>query len=148
MFQPNRSTETFPKTEPAIVRLGTEVRDLLTKAMKHAGKDAKEVAKEMSERLGGRPITESMIYELTRNGGQGQPREVRLLATWVPAFCEVTGDDRLQRCLAGPQLRQLIALAEGAKYMRSTGLQLLDIAAQLRSYQRGSKAKKKQTRKA
>jgi hypothetical protein len=114
--------------------------------MKRSGKNANEVAKEMSERLGGRPITGSMIYELTRNGDPG--REVRLPATWVTAFCEITGDDRLQRWLAGPRLRELIALPEGAECVRSTGLQLLEIAAKLRNYQRGNRPKKKQTRKA
>lgn len=143
-MNPNLSTETFPKADPEIVKLGAEVRDLLTKALKRSGKNANEVAKEMSERLGGRPITGSMIYELTRNGGQDQPREVRLTVTWVAAFCEVTGDDRLQRWLAGPRLRVFIEFGE----RMSNAVELFKIAATLRTCQRPKKAGKKQSRKA
>jgi hypothetical protein len=98
----------------------------------------------MTERLGGRPITGSMIYELTRNGGQGQPREVRLPVTWVPAFCEVTGDDRLQRWLAGPRLGVFIEFGERV----SSAVEFFKIAATLRNCERGKKSGKKQTRKA
>lgn len=118
MLKPNLPTEYVPKSDPEIVRLGTEVRDLLTHAMKSAGKNAKEVAKEMSERLGGRPITGSMIYELTRNGGPGQQREVKLPVTWLAAFCLATGDNGLQRWAAGPQLRELIELGQRVRSMR------------------------------
>jgi hypothetical protein len=144
MLKPNFASETFPKTDPEIVKLGAEVRDLLTRALKRSGKNANEVAKEMTERLGGRPITGSMIYELTRNGGQGQPREVRLPVTWVPAFCEVTGDDRLQRWLAGPRLGVFIEFGERV----SSAVEFFKIAATLRNCERGKKSGKKQTRKA
>jgi hypothetical protein len=144
MTNPNLSTETFPKSDPEIVKLGAEVRDLLTKAIKRSGKNTNEVAKEMTEYLGGRPITGSMIYELTRNGGQGQPRELRLPVTWVAAFCEVTGDDRLQRWLAGPRLGVFIKFGEAA----ASAVELFRIAAMLRRCQRSKKAGKKQTRKA
>jgi hypothetical protein len=148
MLGPNLSTETFPKSDPAILKLGAEVRRLMTEAMKRAGKNAKEVAKEMTDRLGGRPITESMIYELTRNGSQDQPREVRLLATWVPAFCEVTGDDRLQRWLAGPRLREFIELGQGVCSIRADGERLLRIASELKALGRQKKGKVKPTQKA
>ena len=147
-MNPNLSTETFPKTDPVIVKLGIEVRDLLTEAMKRAGKNAKEVAKEMSERLGGRPITESMIYQLTRNGGQGQPREVRLPVTWVAAFCETTGDDRLQRWLAGPRLLELIRLGECLHSIEPILGQMHSAALKLIRETRAKKAGKKRTRKA
>jgi len=74
---PNLSTETFPKSDPEIFRLWAETRRLMTEAMKRARKNAKQIAKEMSEYLGGQPITESMIYELTRTGRLDQPRELR-----------------------------------------------------------------------
>ena len=144
MLKPNLLTETLPKTEPEIVKLGAEVRRLMTEAMTHSRKPAPEIAKEMSERLRGRPITASMIYELTRNGGQGQPREVRLPVTWVPAFCEVTGDDRLQRWLAGPRLGVFIEFGERV----SSAVEFFKIAATLRNCERGKKSGKKQTRKA
>ncbi len=142
-MKPNLSAETFPKTDPEIVKLGSEVRDLMTRAMKHSRQNAKAVAKGMTDRLGGRPITGSMIYELTRNGGQGQPREVRLPVTWVAAFCEITGDDRLQRWLAGPRLGVFIEFGE----RMSNAVELFKIAATLRSCQRPKKAGKKQSRK-
>jgi hypothetical protein len=141
MTNPNLSTETFPKSDPEIVKLGAKVRDLMTKAMKRAGINAKEVAKQMSERLGGRPITESMIYELTRNGGQGQPREVRLPATWVAAFCEVTDDDQLQRWLAGPRLRELFEQGERLENMESILGQMLDAIGKLKGQGRQKKGK-------
>jgi hypothetical protein len=146
MVQPNLATETFPKTDPEIVKLGAEVRDRMTKAMKRAGKNAAEVAQEMTKRLG-RPITESMIYELTRNGDQ--PREVRLPITWVPAFCDITGDDRLQRWLAGPRLCELIELGERVCSLDSILGQMQAALGKLRA-QRGhrSKPKGKRTRKA
>ena len=144
MLKPNFASETFPKTDPEIVKLGAEVRDLLTRALKRSGKNANEVAKEMTERLGGRPITGSMIYELTRNGGQGQPRELRLPVTWVAAFCEVTGDDRLQRWLAGPRLGIFIEFGE----RMSSAVECFKIAATLRNCQHSKKAQKRANRKA
>src|SRR5712692_7447345 len=112
MPQPNFMTETFPNTEPEIVRLGAEVRGLVTRAIKRSGKNAAQVVQEMSERLGGRPITASTIYELTRNGDPHQPREVRMPVTWVITFCEVTRDDGLQRFLMGPRLRTRVEHSE------------------------------------
>jgi len=144
MLKPNLLTESVPKTDPEIVKLGDEVRDLLTKALKHSGKNANEVAKEMTERLGGRPITGGMIYELTRNGGQGQPREVRFPVTWAAAFCQVTGDDRLQRWMAGPRLGMLIEFGERV----SSAVEFFRIVATLRSCQRRKRTGKKQIRKA
>jgi hypothetical protein len=147
MVQPNLLTETFPKTDPEIVKLGAEVRDLLSKAIRRSGKNAAEVAQEMTKRLG-RPITESMVYELTRNSDRDQPREVRLLATWVPAFCEVTGDDRLQRWLAGPRLRELVELGERVSSMGWVLRQMQDELARLTGRGLQKKAKGKGTRKA
>ena len=147
MFQPNLSTETFPKTDPEIVKLGAELRDLLSQAIRHSGKNAAEVAQEMTKRLG-RPVTESMVYELTRNSDRDQPREVRLLATWVPAFCEVTGDDRLQRWLAGPRLCDLVELGEQVSSMEWVLRKMQDELATLATRRRHKKGKGKQTRKA
>jgi hypothetical protein len=144
MFQPNLSTETFPKTDPEIVKLGTEVRDLVTKAIRRSGKNAAEVAQEMTKRLG-RPITESMLYELTRNTARDQPREVRLLATWVPAFCEVTGDDRLQRWLAGPRLCDLVELGEQVSSMEWVLRKMQDELGRLTGRGRQKKPKRKRT---
>jgi hypothetical protein len=36
----------------------------------------------------------------------------RFPAAWVVAFCEVTGDDSLQRFLLGPRLSRLIEIGE------------------------------------
>ena len=143
-MNPNLTTETFPNTDTEIVKLGAEIRDLLSKSIARSGKHAAEVAQEMTKRLD-RPVTGSMIYELTRNGEPG--REVRLPATWIPAFCEVTGDDRLQRWLAGPRLRELIELGEQVCSMRESGQHLLDLAARFRTYGRETKGKRKSTRK-
>jgi hypothetical protein len=134
---PNLLTETGPKTDTEIVKLGVELRGLLTKAIKWSGKTAPEVAKEMAKRLG-RPITESMMYEFTRNGDPG--REVRLPATWVPAFCEITGDDRLQRFLAGPHLRDLIQVGEQVDTLDSILGRMLEAVAKLKDRGRKEKA--------
>ena len=146
MVQPNLLTETFPKTDPEIVKLGAELRDLLSQAIRHSGKNAAEVAQEMTKRLG-RPVTESMVYELTRNSDRAQPRELRLLATWVPAFCEVTGDDRLQRWLAGPRLRELVELGERVSSMGWVLRKMQDELARLTGSGVGKKAKGKRSRK-
>jgi hypothetical protein len=143
MLNPNLSTETFPKSEPEIVKLGADIRHLMSEAMTRCKKTAPEVAKEMSERLG-RPITGSMIYELTRNG-LPQP-EIRLLASWVLAFCESTNDDRLQRLLAGPRLRELIELGETVEGMHADGERLLQIANYLRLFATQEKRKAKPKR--
>lgn len=147
VVNPNLPTETFPKTDPEIVKVGDELRDLLSKAIKRSGKNAGEVAWEMTKRLG-RPITESMVYELTRNGDQDQPRELRLLATWVPAFCEVTGDDRLQRWVAGPRLRELVELGERVCSLGPILEQMQAAVGKLKVQGRQRKPKGKRPRKA
>jgi len=143
--KPNLLTETGPKTEPEIVRLGAELRRLMTDAITRSRKTAPEVAEEMTKRLG-RPITGSMIYQLTRNGDPG--REVRLSATWVPAFCEITGDDRLQRWLAGSRLSGLIELGERVCALDSVLGQMLEAVSKLKGKGRQKKGKEKPTRKA
>ncbi len=140
-MKPNLLTEIVPKTEPEFVKLGAEVRRLMTDAITRSRKTAPEVAEEMSMRLG-RPITGSMIYELTRNGELG--REVRLLATWVPAFCEITGDDRLQRWLAGSRLRELAELGERVCAVDSILGEVLKAVSKLKTkeHQKAKRAKR------
>ncbi|MGD0697177.1 MAG: hypothetical protein ABSB82_20350 [Terriglobia bacterium] len=104
-----------------------------------------EIAEEMSKRLGIR-VTASMIYELTRNGNPVP--ELRLLATWVPAFCEVTGDDRLRRWLAGPRLRELIETGERVHSLPQIVGAIQASVAKLMLQERGKKPERKRPRKA
>ena len=69
-------------------------------------KDHREsVASELRVRLG-RPVTKAMLDEYTRNPSTG--REMRFPAVWVPAICQITGDDRLQRLLLGERLAEIL----------------------------------------
>lgn len=89
------------------------LRKCLTKAMKRSGKSRAEIADQMQARLGAaisgaRRLTEERLYDLTSES----KRDARFPALWVPLFCEVTGDDSLQRLLMGPRLAGLVEASE------------------------------------
>ena len=80
-----------------------EVRRILREGMKRSRKEREEIAREMTEALG-RTVTATMLADFTRNGTK--KRQVRFPAAWVPAFCEVVGDNSLQHDLMGDQLNR------------------------------------------
>jgi hypothetical protein len=77
--------------------------------MKPSKKPREQIAREMSQVLGmigppGRVVTPTMLADFTRNGTK--KRQVRFPAAWVPAFCEVVGDDSLRHEFMGDQLNR------------------------------------------
>lgn len=88
-----------------------ELRRILRDVMKRSSKERPVIAQAMTEALG-RTITPSMLGDFTRNARVCKKRQVRFPAAWVPALYQATGNDELQRWLAGPHLRALIELGE------------------------------------
>lgn len=84
-----------------------EVRTILARAIKRCPKSRAQIADEMAVLLG-RQITASMLFDFTA------PTKslVRFPAAWVPAFCSVTGSDRLQRLLLGDDLLRVLEWGE------------------------------------
>ena len=82
-------------------------RQLIARAIKHSGKGREQIANGMSKRLGCR-ITLHMLNRFTSEA----KGKARFPAAWVEAFCEVVGDDRLQRFIMGQRLRGLVRLGE------------------------------------
>lgn len=83
------------------------VRELLAKVIRRCAKSREQIADEMSN-LVGRQITVAML-----NGYTAPSKEpARFPAAFVCAFCEATGDDRLQRLVLGPRLSKLLEFGE------------------------------------
>ncbi len=90
-----------------------DFRCLLANVMKHSGKTRVQIASEMSRVLGcppERPIRKDFLDDCVRRRKQGRP--VRFPAPWIPALCEVTGSDVLQRHLLSQQLLDCLLVGE------------------------------------
>jgi hypothetical protein len=83
------------------------LRALLSDVMASCGKDRKQIASELSQKIG-RVITVSILNDYTRTTKIG----ARFPAAYVRGFCEVTGDDALQRFFLGSHLRAVVELGE------------------------------------
>jgi hypothetical protein len=143
------SGDTLPQKRLWGIRTELILRRLLADVMKGSGKNRSQIADEMSRILGcpaDRPIAKNVLDDSVRSRKKG--RMVRFPAAWIPALCQVTGNDELQRWLAGPRLRELIELGEQVCSMRESSQHLLDLAARFRTYGRETKGKRKPTRKA
>jgi hypothetical protein len=70
-------------------------------------KKRQQIAAELSRKIG-RDITASMLNDYTAT----TKTAARFPAAYVRAFCEVTGNDSLQRSLLGPRLLALIEIGE------------------------------------
>jgi hypothetical protein len=157
MVIPNPLPETGLKTGAGTKNRDEELRRLLGEAFDRSRKHRREVAQEMKELLG-QPVTETMLYEFTRTftkqrcesvGTVKKERgEVRFPATWVSAFCEVTGSDELARFVMGPRLRELLELGERVSSMGWVLRTMQDEFARLTGSGLQKKAKGKRTRKA
>ena len=79
------------------------IRRLLTGALRASSKSRSEIAHELSTRVG-TPISVFMLNEYTA------PSKVlrRFPAVWLPAFCDITGDDGPRLLLLDPRLRDLL----------------------------------------
>ncbi len=141
--------------------IDNEFRSLLAEVIKRShemsGKDRKQIAHELSERLGRlatnqegkpsrRPVTESMLNDFTRNIIPG--RESHLPAAWLSALCEVLENDRLARLAMGPRLRELVEQGERLESMDSILTQMQATIAKLKGPGRGKKSQRKKTPKA
>jgi len=85
------------------------LHDVLHKALKEQKKSRKQIAAELAAMVG----TKVSVHNL--NGFAAPSKGYRHLpAAWVPALCEITGDDRLQRLLLGEPLCSLLELGESA----------------------------------
>lgn len=144
MYENKLSTEVGPKTGPDIEKIGREVRRLLGEAMMRSGKNAADIADEMTKRLG-RPVKRSTVYEFTRSDQPGL--ENRFPATWVSAFCDATGCDDLARFVMGQRLRELVELGERVCTMEPILRQALDAVAKLKGPKPSNKGKENRTRK-
>ena len=83
------------------------LRRLLSDVMGTCGKDRSRIAAELSQEIG-RPLTVSILNDYTATTKAG----ARFPAAYVRHFCEVTGNDSLQRFLLGPRLLALIEIGE------------------------------------
>ena len=85
------------------------IRKAATEMIRRCGKSRRQIAEEMSALVGPEiEITEHMLNSYTAESKRG----ARFPAAFVPAFCEVTGDDELQRLMLGPRLKKLLEIAE------------------------------------
>ena len=128
-------------TLPSEVR----VRRILCEAIKRSGKTRPEAAQLISEKLG-RTVTASNLADFVRFGTK--KRHVRFPAAWVPVFCEVFGDDALQRGVMSERLRELVELGELTCGLPSTLAKMQDLAAKLRGGERQKKEQANRPRKA
>src|ERR1035438_1559628 len=78
------------------------LRRLLSDGMAACPKKRQQIAAELSRKIG-RDITASMLNDYTAT----TKTAARFPAAYVRAFCEVTGNDSLQRSLLGPRLLAL-----------------------------------------
>ncbi len=83
------------------------MKELMTRAIRQSQKSREQIAEEMAA-LVETDVTVHMLNSYTANSKQA----VRFPAAFVPAFCCVTGDDRLQRMLLSPYLRSVLQLGE------------------------------------
>ena len=90
-----------------------DFRRLLANVMKRSGKSRAEIASEMSRVLNcpsDRPIRADFLDDCVRSRKKGRP--FRFPAAWVPALCEVTGSDELQRHLLSQELLEWLLIGE------------------------------------
>jgi hypothetical protein len=102
------SRENSGRTSEAVVGdADAALRRLLTEIIRASSKKRAQIAEEMSALLG-QHVSEYMLHDFSAPS----KRPARFPAAFIEAFCEVLGDDRLQRFLMGERLRKLVALAE------------------------------------
>jgi hypothetical protein len=83
------------------------IQRLVAESLEHKSREC--VAQQMTASLHGEiEITRSMLD----NFAAGNKVTARFPASFVSAFCEATGDDRLRLHVIGPRLRSLVEFAE------------------------------------
>ncbi len=97
----------MPESEVKIGLQDSALRELLSFLIKRSPMSREQIADEMSKSLGQR-ISRHMLDDWTSECHKG----ARFPAVLIQAFCDATGNDRLQRWAAGSRLRKLIEFAE------------------------------------
>jgi hypothetical protein len=83
------------------------IRNLIAEIIRSSPQSRDVLADEMS-RITGQRITRRMLDDFSALS----KRAHRFPLSFVVAFCEITGDDRLQRMALSPRLRKLLELGE------------------------------------
>jgi len=83
------------------------IRKIVSEVMHHSTKSRAQIADEMSQ-LVHVEVTANMLNGYAAPSKTG----VRFPAAFIHAFCQVTGDDRLQRLLLSPVLRKKVEIVE------------------------------------
>jgi hypothetical protein len=110
--------------------LDAAIRECLVAAIRTSKKSREQITDEMSSIFEQR-ISVRMLNDYTATAES--KRAARFPAAWVPAFCEVTGDDLLRRLLLCPRLRKLIEIAEGELETHKARRRKRELCEQLRS---------------
>jgi hypothetical protein len=87
-----------------------KLRECLAEVMSSCEKSRATIADELEKRVG-RPVTPSMLNDFAARSHI----TARFPASWVPIFCEVTGNDLLQRMLLSEELRARLEVGEMAQ---------------------------------
>ena len=101
---------TQPITHNESLEMDSAVRAALSKAFSRArkrGKTRKQVLTELRKATG----VEIKARTLECHSAESR-RAYRFPAAWVVPFCQITGDDSLQRVLLGPALARVLVLGE------------------------------------
>jgi hypothetical protein len=99
----------MPETQDKIGLQDSELRSLLSFLIRQSPMSRDQIADEMSKSLG-HPglISRRMLDDWTSE----YHKSARFPAFFIKAFCDATGNDRLQRWAAGPRLHKLVEFAE------------------------------------
>lgn len=86
------------------------MRKLLTELLKQSSKSRAQIAEEISVHAGQR-ISKRMLDDWTAES----KKPARFPACLVQVFCEVTGNDQLQRHLLSERMRRLLSVGESVE---------------------------------
>lgn len=104
-----RTLGTPQEKKPADAAVAKLLHNVLHEALTKKGKTRRQIADELASLVG----TKVSVHML--NGFTAPTKGYRRIpAAWIPAVCEITGDDRLQRLLLAEPLCTLLQLGESA----------------------------------
>lgn len=83
------------------------LRRTVTEIIRRSTKSRAQIAEELGKRMHQR-VTEHILNDFTSE----RKKAARFPAAFIEAFCEITGDDKLQRLVMGERLRKLVEFAE------------------------------------
>jgi hypothetical protein len=86
------------------------LRELLSHLLRQSSKSRAQIAEEVSVHVGQR-ISKDMLDDWTAES----KKPARFPAFLIPAFCEITGSDELQRHLLSERLRRVLSVGESVE---------------------------------